>query len=134
MGTITREQVLEFVDTIPGASVDQPFAMDFDTTILRHIATKKWFGAILHVAWGKLGIERDGEADILNLKCDPLLAYGLMQANSSILPGYHMNKHHWITVLLDGDVEMDLLRTLILDSYQITDQKRPGKSRKKSAE
>jgi len=40
----------------------------------------------------------------LNLKCDPLLAIELRERYSSVIPGYHMNKKHWNTVLLDGSV------------------------------
>ncbi len=53
----------------------------------------------------------------INLKCDPEFAVVLREGNPSIIPGYHMNKRHWNTILLDGGVEKDELVGLIHDSY-----------------
>ena len=57
---------------------------------------------------------------VRNLKCDPLLGYGLRQTHADILPAWHMNKQHWITVRLEGDVPEELLGTLIRMSYDLT--------------
>ena len=48
-------------------------------------------------------VNLDGDLSI-NLKCDPALAIDLRERYSSVTPGYHMNKKHWNTVLLDGSV------------------------------
>jgi predicted DNA-binding protein (MmcQ/YjbR family) len=48
-------------------------------------------------------VNLDGDLSI-NLKCDPSLAIDLRERYSSVTPGYHMNKKHWNTVLLDGSV------------------------------
>ena len=53
----------------------------------------------------------------INLKCDPERAMELRDRFPSILPGYHMNKKHWNTILLDGRVPPALLRDLIDHSY-----------------
>ncbi|MBK1790068.1 MmcQ/YjbR family DNA-binding protein [Persicirhabdus sediminis] len=55
----------------------------------------------------------------VNLKCEPGRAVELRDQYEAILPGYHMNKKHWNTVLLDGSVPADLLRELIDHSYQL---------------
>lgn len=124
MARIARQQILAFVDTIPGALIDQPFKMDFETTILRHRDSRKWFGALLRAPCRQVNIDRDGVCEVLNLKCEALLGYALIQAHRGITPGYHMNKRHWISVVLDSDVPWELLRTLILDSYRITGKKK----------
>ncbi len=54
----------------------------------------------------------------LNLKCDPERAIELREINDAILPGYHMNKKHWNTVIVDG-VKNDLLLELIDHSYDL---------------
>ncbi len=67
----------------------------------------------------------------LNLKCDPLKAEVLREIYPAVIPGYHMNKRHWNTVVLDGSVpEADLL-AMIDESYELVVQglpksRRPG--------
>ncbi len=121
---ITREQIFAYIETLPGTGRDMPFAMDFDTTVLRHARSGKWFGIVLKAPLGRVGLSGDGETDVINLKCDPLLAYGLTQAHAGVVPAYHMNKRHWITVVLDSDVRMDMLETLIAASFELTALKR----------
>jgi len=55
----------------------------------------------------------------INLKCDPEFAIALREGNPSILPGYHMNKRHWNTLVLDGGVEKSELLDLIRHSYAL---------------
>jgi len=55
----------------------------------------------------------------VNLKCDPERAIELRDRYESILPGYHMNKRHWNTVVLDGSVPTALVRELVDHSYQL---------------
>jgi predicted DNA-binding protein (MmcQ/YjbR family) len=55
----------------------------------------------------------------VNLKCDPERAIELRDRYESILPGYHMNKRHWNTVILDGSVPTALVRELVDHSYQL---------------
>lgn len=65
----------------------------------------------------------------INLKCDPERAVELREQHSSILPGYHMNKKHWNTVLLDGSLGDKLLKELMLHSYQLVVAGLPKKVR-----
>jgi predicted DNA-binding protein (MmcQ/YjbR family) len=54
----------------------------------------------------------------VNLKCDPEKAVELRDQYPAVMPGYHMNKKHWNTVLLDGSIPDKLLKTWIDDSYK----------------
>lgn len=65
-----------------------------------------------------------------NAKCDPERALELRESYPSIRPGYHMNKVHWNTILLDGTVPITLVRELIDHSYELV---RPKARRKKNA-
>ena len=116
----SRQQVLEIALALPGATSDKPFEGDFDSTVLRHGGTGRWFGLLMKVPRRKVGLEGDAETDILNLKCDPILSYGLRQACPDILPAWHMNKQLWISVRMEGDVPDDQLRALIRMSYDLT--------------
>jgi len=55
----------------------------------------------------------------LNLKCDPERALELRDEYESIIPGYHMNKRHWNTLVLDGGLPSKLVRELIDHSYDL---------------
>jgi predicted DNA-binding protein (MmcQ/YjbR family) len=55
----------------------------------------------------------------INLKCDPERAVLLRDEHPAIRPGYHMNKRHWNTVVLDGSLPSSLVRELIDHSYDL---------------
>ncbi len=55
----------------------------------------------------------------INLKCIPEEAIELREKYSSVIPGYHMNKKHWNTVLLDGSIPDSLLKEWIITSYNL---------------
>ncbi len=55
----------------------------------------------------------------VNLKCDPEKAAQHREEFPAVLPGYHMNKKHWNTVLMDGSIPDKLIKTWIDDSYNL---------------
>jgi predicted DNA-binding protein (MmcQ/YjbR family) len=55
----------------------------------------------------------------ISLKCEPALAEGLRAAHPEIIPGYHLNKRHWNTVHLDGDLPDSMVVQMIEDSYDL---------------
>jgi predicted DNA-binding protein (MmcQ/YjbR family) len=55
----------------------------------------------------------------INLKCDPEAGVQLREQYSSVLPGYHMNKKHWITVLMDGSIPDKIIQEWIEQSYRL---------------
>ncbi len=60
----------------------------------------------------------------LNLKCDPVLAVELRERHSSVIPGYHMNKKHWNTILVNGSVSDKELFSWIDHSYELVSKKK----------
>jgi len=65
----------------------------------------------------------------INLKCNPLYALELRSLYESVKGGYHMNKKHWNTVNIGGDVDDTLLKELIDHSYELIYNKLPKKQR-----
>jgi predicted DNA-binding protein (MmcQ/YjbR family) len=63
----------------------------------------------------------------VNLKCDPERAIDLRERHESVLPGYHMNKQHWNTVMLEGLLPDQLVEELIGHSYQLVFESLPKK-------
>jgi predicted DNA-binding protein (MmcQ/YjbR family) len=61
----------------------------------------------------------------VSVKCDPELGAQLRGAHESIVPGYHLNKRHWITVTLGEDAPDELVTQLVEDSYDLVKPKRP---------
>ncbi len=66
----------------------------------------------------------------INVKCDPHNAVSLREEYPFVVPGYHMSKRHWNTVLLDGDVPQELVYSWIEDSYKLVIASMSGKERR----
>ena len=108
----TRQEVIDFCLTLPAAYEDYPFDDVIDErawTAMRHRTNKKTF-AFIAVHNGQL---------IANLKCDPVEADFIRQIYEGVTPGYHMNKEHWNTVYIGGDVPGDELKRMIEHSYDL---------------
>lgn len=92
--------------------------------VLRHEDNKKWYALIMDVQREKLGLSGGGCVDVLEIKCDPIMS-GSLRLEKGVLPAYHMHKGNWITVLLDGSVEKDMVFTLLDMSFHITASRKP---------
>ncbi len=114
-----REQLLEYVQQTYGAQADYPWARTPRYAILRHANSRKWFAAIVDVPEDKLGLPGGRVVDAVNLKCGPQMA-GSLRGQPGVFPGWHMNKEHWVTVLLDGPMPLADICALVDLSYQLT--------------
>lgn len=116
-------QVLDYIWEQYGVRPEFLWAHTPNHAAFRH-NNHKWFGALLLDTPRKvLGLPNEGTLDILNLKCDPMLIGSLLDGKR-YLPGYHMNKEHWITAVLDEDTDLSELIGLIDHSYELTGVKR----------
>lgn len=77
------------------------------------------YAALMDILKYNLGLIGEGEISVVNLKCDTRLI-GSFHMESGIFPGRHMNKAHWLTVVLDGTVEDEKIRFLVDMSYTLT--------------
>ncbi|MEM7077691.1 MAG: MmcQ/YjbR family DNA-binding protein [Pseudomonadota bacterium] len=100
---------------LPDAWLDFPFGVDVHVF---KVHTKMF---------GTLGWEDDLAR--INLKCDPDQAVALRDIFPSVLPGYHMNKLHWNTVLLDGSVPAGEIERMIELSFELVVRKLPKTTR-----
>lgn len=113
-----------------GIKADYPFATNPHTAVFRNIRTRKWFAVLLgDLPKRCLGLHDDSVTDVLNLKCDPIMTHTLIN-NQKIFHAYHMNKEHWISVLLDSAITENELFFLIDMSYRLVDA--TNKTRKKT--
>ena len=128
---MTRQELIDFIFNEYSVEPDYPFRMDDVTCVFRHIDNRKWFGIAMVVPYRTIGINRDGNVDILNIKCDPIMM-GSLRVKPGFCPAYHMNKDKWITILLDGSAEKEDITALLTMSYSMTATKiRPKKQQNK---
>ena len=90
-----------------------------ETFIFRHTANRKWFGVVMDVERGKLGLPGTGKVFLLDVKTGPLLG-GSFLGQPGIVRAWHMNKTHWLGVLLDGSAEEKTIRELLDLSFSLT--------------
>ena len=110
-----EDAVHDYFLSLPETWLDFPFGPD----VRVYKVKKKMFGTM---GW-EAGLAR------INLKCDPAEAEMLREIFASVLPGYHMNKAHWNTVLLDGSVPKGETERMIDHSYGLVVKKMPKAER-----
>jgi predicted DNA-binding protein (MmcQ/YjbR family) len=110
---MTRQNIINYCLTFPAAYEDYPFddgmTDEAATAVMRHRVNKKSFAMIMNHG-GKL---------YLNLKCDPFEADFLRQAFEGVIPGWHMNKTHWNSVIIGMDVPEEEIKRQIGNSYDL---------------
>ena len=114
-----KERILQYAQVHLGAEPEHLWAKFPRYAVLRHSENAKWFAVFLEVPGTRLGLERPESVDILDVKCGPLLAGSLLGV-PGILPAYHMNKTHWLTIVLDHGVETKEIFKLLDWSYDLT--------------
>lgn len=87
-----------------------------DNAIARRKDNKKWYLAILTVGKDKLGFDSKENVEVIDLRAKPEEIQSMIK-DSSIYPGYHMNKKHWISIILDGSVNLEEIYKRIDESY-----------------
>ena len=118
-----REKIFKYAKEQYGTEPEYLWAELPTAAVLRHSGSnKKWYAVMMEVERERLGLEGGGKVDIIDTKCDPLLV-GSMILNDGFLPAYHMNKTHWITILLDGSVKMSEIENMLDLSYDLTRKK-----------
>jgi predicted DNA-binding protein (MmcQ/YjbR family) len=65
----------------------------------------------------------------VSLKCDPSLAEELRKTHAAVIPGYHLNKRHWNTVIVDGSLSDEIISNMVEDSYDLIVSKLPRAQR-----
>jgi len=100
---ISHKEVEEYILSMPNARLDYPFS---ENTAVYKVGDKMF------------ALISEGHEPVqLSLKCDPLLAETLRQKYESVMPGYHLNKKHWNTIVLTGQLSWSEIQDLIRHSY-----------------
>ena len=100
-----HKRVEEYILSMPNARLDYPFGKE---------------AAVYKVGDKMFGIIAEKSDPVrLSLKCDPQLAEALRQKYETVMPGYHLNKKHWNTILLTGQLGWEEIQSLIRHSYDL---------------
>jgi predicted DNA-binding protein (MmcQ/YjbR family) len=103
IATMDRKTVEDYILEMPNAVREYPFGEDI---------------AVYKVSDKMFALMDEKKTPInLSLKCDPLLAQTLREKYESVMPGYHLNKKHWNTIILSGQLEWSEVQDLIRHSY-----------------
>lgn len=105
---MNESQLIDYALSLPDAELDYPFGPEARVFKVH----KKMFALISHCEWqGTSAITR------VNLKCDPQEALMLRDIFTAVLPGYHMNKTHWNSVMLDNSVPSKEIERMVNRSF-----------------
>ena len=124
-----KQEFLEYCLNTYGTSPDYPFDEDFETAVLRHADNRKWYAIVMRVSRHKFGFESDEVIDVVNLKL-PTEMFGSFGVADGVYPAYHMNKLHWISVLLP-DAPNDVVQFLVNASFEPTKKSNKRKTQQK---
>ena len=119
---MTKQEFFELCSYSYLTQPDYPFDDWMESAVFRHADSKKWFAIVLSVSRRKFGFDSDEVIDVVNLKL-PTEMFGSFGAADGVYPAYHMNKLHWISVLLP-DAPNDVVQFLLKASFEATKDKR----------
>ncbi len=109
---MTLDQIRAYCLARPGGTEDMPFG---DGVLAFRVRGRIFLLANL-----------DAIPPTVNVKCDPARAIEWRERCAGVRPGYHMNKRHWNTIVLDGSVPSADIRRMIGDSFDLVSHARPG--------
>ena len=102
---MTHKEVEKYILSLPDAKLDYPFGEE---------------AAVYKVKDKMFAIVKEKSDPVqISLKCDPQLAEYLREKYETVMPGYHLNKKHWNTILLTGQLSWDEIKDLIRLSYDL---------------
>jgi predicted DNA-binding protein (MmcQ/YjbR family) len=105
---ISHKQLEDYILSMPNSWLDYPFGEN--TAVYK--TGDKMFALVSEKA---MPLQ-------VSLKCDPQLAENLRNKYETVMPGYHLNKKHWNTILLTGQLSWDEVKDLIRHSYNLVDE------------
>lgn len=115
-------EVISYASSHYGDELEFLWESSPNNAVLRRKDNQKWYAAILSVDQKKLGVDKSGIVEVLNLRVEPNALDDLID-NKSYFKAWHMNKKHWFSVILDGCVPSDELFQKISNSYEIASKK-----------
>lgn len=114
---MTKAEIEAYILSSFEVATDHSFEGDPTVTIFRRLDNNQRFAATKNVGSRSVNVERAGRIDILNLCVSPRLVATLRE-REGFRPAWRMNRNKWVTILLDGTVPDDEIRTYIEEAYK----------------
>lgn len=112
-------ELARYIDSQYGRPPEHLWARSPEDAVFRRGDNQKWFAGIFHVRRNKIEPDAgDDVIEILDIRCAPDMIDFIVD-KKNIFPGWHMNKRHWITIVLDGRMDIAQIYSLLDASYEL---------------
>jgi predicted DNA-binding protein (MmcQ/YjbR family) len=114
---MTHKEVEEYLLSMPNVWLDYPFGKE---VAVYKVGAKPGDKVGAKPEGKMFALVSEGKEPVqISLKCDPILAETLREKYETVLPGYHLNKKHWNTMVLTGQLPWEEVQALIRHSYDL---------------
>ncbi len=113
-----KDDYIAWIKSKFGAEPDYPWPDDAPYSFVFRCPNEKWFALVMRIKYRQLGLTGDENVWVVNMKADQDDIPNLVN-HKSIFPAWHMNKKHWITILLTAVTDFDKLCELTEKSYEL---------------
>ena len=119
-----RNDIFKYVKETYQSEIEYPWIKFPNYCVFRHKDNNKWYGLIMNIPYAKLGEDKKGMVDILNVKIDDFMLKEFLVKQKGIYEGYHIARGKWISILLDGTVNLNQVYDLLDKSFVATGNKK----------
>ena len=114
-------RLMEYCERKFGTEPEAPWEDSPDAYTFKTAKRNKWYALFMTIPYKSLGLAAKGTLDVVNIKLPPEKVLELID-RVHFYPAYHMNKKHWITIVLDKEVDEPLVQQLLEESYGLVEK------------
>lgn len=114
-------QLMDYCSQRFGTVPDAPWPETPENFTFKTARRNKWYALFMTIPYKSLGLAKAGKVDVVNIKLPPAKILQLVD-RQHFYPAYHMNKKHWLTVMLQKDADISLVQELLAESYQLVEK------------
>lgn len=114
-------RLMEYCERKFGTEPEAPWEDSPDAYTFKTAKRNKWYALFMTIPYKSLGLVAKGTLDVVNIKLPPEKVLDLID-RVHFYPAYHMNKNHWITIVLDKEVDEPLVQQLLEESYGLVEK------------
>ena len=114
-------RLMEYCERKFGTEPEAPWEDSPDAYTFKTAKRNKWYALFMTIPYKSLGLVAKGALDVVNIKLPPEKVLDLID-RVHFYPAYHMNKKHWITIVLDKEVDEPLVQQLLEESYGLVEK------------
>lgn len=114
-------QLMDYCSQRFGTVPDAPWPETPENFTFKTARRNKWYALFMTIPYKSLGLAKAGKVDVLNIKLPPAKIEQLVD-RQHFYPAYHMNKKHWLTVMLKKDADIALVQELLAESYRLVEK------------